>query len=60
MATAARAGRLSGSTTRQKIHSSEPPSILAASSRSSGIDFMYWRSRKMANALTTDGTISPQ
>ncbi len=31
----------------------------AASSSSSGIDCMYWRSRKMPKALTAPGTMSP-
>ena len=60
IALAARAGVHSGSTTLQKIRNSLAPSIRAASSSSSGMDSMYWRSRKMPKALTTPGMIRPQ
>ena len=50
----------SGSTTFQKIRNSLAPSMRAASSSSSGIDSMYWRSRKMPKALTMPGVIRPQ
>ena len=60
IALAASAGLHSGSTTLQKIRNSLAPSMRAASSRSSGIDSMYWRSRKIPNALTMPGMIRPQ
>ena len=59
IAVAASAGPHSGSTTFQKILNSQAPSIRAASSSSSGIDIMYCRSRKIPNALTAPGRISP-
>jgi hypothetical protein len=60
MALAASAGVHRGTTTCQKIRNSPAPSTRAASSSSSGIDVMYCRSRKMPNAPTMPGRISPQ
>ena len=60
MPTAASAGRLSGMTIFHQIWKWFAPSIFAASSSSSGIVRMYWRSRKMLNMLTQPGTIRPR
>ncbi len=58
-ATAVIAGIDSGRITERKIRNGPAPSIVAASSRSRGIDRKYWRNRKTLNALAKKcGTIS--
>ena len=49
--TAISAGTDSGRITERRIRNGLAPSIIAASSRSRGIDRKYWRSRKTLNAL---------
>ena len=53
------AGIDSGRITDRKIRNGPAPSIVAASSRSRGIDRKYWRSRNTLKALAKKcGTIS--
>ena len=52
-------GLSNGSTMEAKMRSSPAPSMRAASSRSSGIERAYWRTRKMPNTLASAGTITP-
>ena len=52
-------GFSSGTTTIEKMRHSLAPSILAASSRSSGMDSAYWRTRKMPKMLAIAGTMTP-
>ena len=54
-----RIGLSTGSTICQKIRHSLAPSMRAASSRSSGIERAYWRTRKMPKMLASPGTIAP-
>ena len=44
---------------RAKMRHSPAPSMRAASSRSSGIERAYWRTRKMPNTVAIAGTITP-
>ena len=45
------AGTDSGRITERRIRNGPAPSIIAASSRSRGIDMKYWRSRKTLYAF---------
>ena len=57
--TAVMAGTDSGRMTERRIRNGLAPSIIAASSRSRGIDMKYWRSRNTLNAFAKKwGTIS--
>src|SRR5215213_629554 len=58
MASEARAGRITGSTIREKIPNSPAPSTRAASRSSSGSEKQYCRIQKMPKALAMPGTIS--
>jgi hypothetical protein len=49
-----------GIATVRNIQNSFCPSLLAASSKSSGIDSMNWRIKNMPKALTIPGNIIPQ
>ena len=53
------AGTDSGTMIERRIRNGPAPSIIAASSRSRGIDMKYWRSRNTLKALAKKcGTIS--
>ena len=52
-------GFSTGTTIERKMRNSLAPSMRAASSRSSGIDSAYCRTRKMPKMLASAGTITP-